>query len=120
MKYLVEISTNLDDLPDSRKTARVDLRLPFLSLTTKPTNSTWLAVDGGGNLSHRSGGCDSSKDWGLVSTDILLMWQTFQVGIFYAFFDSLGLVNTTGTGKMSEPYFGSPFIVGDIAWTLIE
>ncbi len=112
MKYVVE----LNDVDGNH--FQIEMHLPWLSSTTDLGNSTWKALNEG-FIKYHSGGCDHVKKGGFEPADIYLFVGEYWGIKFLKFFDSAGLVNSSGAGEIMQPWVVS-FKPGAFGWTLIS
>lgn len=112
MKYVVELNDSDGVI------FQMELILPWLEFTADTGNSTWRAIDSGFIKYHR-GGCKAIKEHGFAPIDIYVLSGGYKGIKFLGFFDSLGLVNSSGTGKI-QPSWTVNFNYGSFGWTLIS
>ena len=112
MKYIVE----LNDVDGNH--FQIEMHLPWNSRKTYDGNSTWKALDSG-FIKYHSGGCQTGENASFEPTDIeLICGETWGIE-FSAFFDSAGLVNSSGAGEVIQPWCVN-FKSGKFGWTLIS
>ena len=112
MKYVVE----LNDVDGNH--FQIEMHLPWISSTTDQGNSTWKALNEG-FIKYHSGGCHDAKIGGIAPTDILLFEGEYWGIKFRKFFDWAGLVNSSGSGEIMQPW-SMDFKPGEFGWTLIS
>lgn len=112
MKYIVELND------DDGKHFQIEMHLPWLEYTIDVGNTTWKALDSG-FIKYHSGGCLRDKKGGFEPTDIRLVEGEYYGIQLFKFFDSASLVNSSGVGKVEQPWCVS-FKPGKFGWTLIS
>jgi len=112
MKYVVE----LNDVDGN--SFQIEMHLPWMEFTADTGNSTWKVLNEG-FIKYRSGGCEALKKSGWEPTHIQLLSGKYWGIKFFKFFDSAGLVNSSGEGVSMQPWVVS-FKPGDFGWTLIS
>ena len=112
MKYVVE----LNDVDGNH--FQIEMHLPWLSSTTNVGNSTWKVLNEG-FIKYRSGGCNATKETGFGPMEIQLVFGGYSGSSFFKFFDSAGLVNSSGSGEIAQPWVVN-FKPGTFGWTLIS
>ena len=112
MKYVVE----LNDVDGNH--FQIEMHLPWLSQSTALDNSTWKVLNEG-FIKYRSGGCEAEKTARVGPTDIHLVLGGYWGIKFFKLFDSAGLVNSSGSGEIAQPWVVN-FKPGTFGWTLIS
>ena len=72
-----------------------------------------------GFIKYHSGGCSACKTSALSATEIDLLWGGTTGLWFLNFFDAMGLVNSSGSGEIMQPWVVN-FKPGSFGWTLIS
>ena len=111
MNYKVELTD------DDGKSCKVRLSIPWDTAATDTTNSTWSILEEG-FVKFRSGGCSAVGGFATPLTLRLKRGNEYGIELFQ-FTDRLRLVNSSGEGKIYQPWCLS-FKPEHITWALIE
>lgn len=112
MKYVVELNDS------DGNSFQVEMKLPWIDWLTEIENSSWKTLDKG-FIKYHSGGCHTGKERGFNPTNVQLVMNGEYGITFFGFFDSLGLVNSSGKGEIRQTWLVS-FKPGEFGWTLIS